>query len=139
MRSVAGRLRLDLAQYRELEAFASFASDLDAATKRQLERGARTVEVLKQGQYEPMPVEQQVMIDLRRDQRLHRRRGSEPLRAWEKGIHEFVAAQYPQVGERFACREGALEGDRGGPEARASRSTRRRRPIGSAKFTAASL
>ncbi len=62
MSSVAGRLRLDLAQYRELEAFAAFASDLDAATKRQLERGARTVEVLKQPQYEPMPVEQQVMI-----------------------------------------------------------------------------
>ena len=53
---------LDLAQYRELEAFAPFASDLDAATKRQLERGARTVEVLKQAQYAPMPVEQQVMI-----------------------------------------------------------------------------
>src|SRR6266487_3836657 len=62
MKSVAGRLRLDLAQYRELEAFASFASDLDALTKRQLERGARTVEVLKQGQYQPMPVEQQIMI-----------------------------------------------------------------------------
>src|SRR5206468_3443239 len=61
MRKVAGRLRLDLAQYRELEAFAAFASDLDAATKRQLERGARTVEILKQGQYKPMPVEQQVM------------------------------------------------------------------------------
>src|SRR5690606_18870633 len=56
MKGVAGRLRLDLAQFRELEAFAAFASDLDAATKRQLERGARTVEVLKQGQYAPMPV-----------------------------------------------------------------------------------
>src|SRR5687768_14850697 len=56
MKAVAGRLRLDLAQYRELEAFASFASDLDAATKRQLDRGARTVEVLKQGQYQPMSV-----------------------------------------------------------------------------------
>src|SRR5947209_3522020 len=62
MKKVAGRLRLDLAQYRELEAFAAFASDLDAATKRQLERGARTVEILKQGQYKPMAVEQQVMI-----------------------------------------------------------------------------
>src|SRR5690349_2229081 len=62
MRSVAGRLRLDLAQYRELEAFAAVASDLDKATKAQLDRGMRTVEVLKQPQYEPMPVEQQVMI-----------------------------------------------------------------------------
>ncbi|MCX5762745.1 MAG: F0F1 ATP synthase subunit alpha [Gemmatimonadetes bacterium] len=62
MKAVAGRLRLDLAQYRELEAFAAFASDLDAATKRQLDRGARTVEVLKQGQYRPMVVEEQVVI-----------------------------------------------------------------------------
>src|SRR5207342_249361 len=62
IRKVAGRLRLDLAQYRELEAFSSFASDLDAATKKQLERGARTVEILKQPQYRPMAVEQQVMV-----------------------------------------------------------------------------
>src|SRR5580698_470081 len=62
MKGVAGRLRLDLAQYRELEAFSAFASDLDAATKRQLERGARTVEALKQGQYTPMAMEEQVMI-----------------------------------------------------------------------------
>jgi len=60
MRKVAGRLRLDLAQYRELEAFAQFGSDLDAATQRQLARGARTVEILKQPQYEPMPTERQV-------------------------------------------------------------------------------
>jgi F-type H+-transporting ATPase subunit alpha len=61
MRSVAGRLRLDLAQYRELEAFAQFGSDLDAATQKQLARGARLVEVLKQPQYAPMPMEYQVM------------------------------------------------------------------------------
>jgi F-type H+-transporting ATPase subunit alpha len=62
MRKVAGRLRLDLAQYRELAAFAQFGSDLDAATQRQLTRGARTVEVLKQGQYVPMSLEKQVAI-----------------------------------------------------------------------------
>src|SRR4030088_273687 len=62
MKAVAGRLRLDLAQYRELAAVSSFASDLDAATKKQLERGARTVEILKQPQYRPMSVEQQVLI-----------------------------------------------------------------------------
>ncbi|MBC3843988.1 F0F1 ATP synthase subunit alpha [Streptacidiphilus sp. 4-A2] len=61
MKSVAGRLRLDLAQYRELEAFAAFGSDLDAASKAQLERGARLVELLKQGQYQPFPVEEQVV------------------------------------------------------------------------------
>jgi F-type H+-transporting ATPase subunit alpha len=61
MKQVAGTLRLELAQYRELAAFAQFGSDLDAATQRQLNRGARLVEVLKQGQYVPMPVERQVV------------------------------------------------------------------------------
>src|SRR5687767_12292591 len=61
MKQVAGTLRLDLAQYREMAAFAQFGSDLDKATQETLARGARLVEVLKQGQYEPMPVEKQVM------------------------------------------------------------------------------
>jgi len=61
MKSVAGRLRLDLAQFRELEAFAAFGSDLDKASKAQLERGARLVELLKQPQYSPFPVERQVV------------------------------------------------------------------------------
>ncbi len=61
MKKVAGRLRLEYAQYRELEAFSQFASDLDAATQRQLARGERIVEVLKQQQYQPMPVEHQVL------------------------------------------------------------------------------
>ncbi len=62
MKQVAGSLKLDLAQYRELEAFAQFGSDLDEATLKQLRRGARMVELLKQGQYDPMTVEHQVMI-----------------------------------------------------------------------------
>ncbi len=61
MKQVAGRLRLDLAQYRELAAFSQFGSDLDKATKAQLDRGARMTEILKQGQYVPMPVEEQVL------------------------------------------------------------------------------
>jgi F-type H+-transporting ATPase subunit alpha len=61
MKSVAGRLRLDLAQYRELEAFASFSSDLDASSRATLERGQRLVELLKQGQYSPFPVEREVV------------------------------------------------------------------------------
>ncbi|MEV5539156.1 F0F1 ATP synthase subunit alpha [Saccharopolyspora shandongensis] len=61
MRSVTGSLRLDLAQYRELEAFSAFASDLDAASKAQLDRGARLMEVLKQGQGEPLPVEEEAV------------------------------------------------------------------------------
>ncbi len=61
MKEVAGSLRLDLSQYRELEAFAAFASDLDEVSKAQLERGARLVELLKQPQYSPMAVEDQVV------------------------------------------------------------------------------
>jgi F-type H+-transporting ATPase subunit alpha len=61
MKSVAGRLRLDLAQFRELEAFAAFGSDLDKASQAQLNRGARLVELLKQPQYTPYPVERQVV------------------------------------------------------------------------------
>ena len=62
MKKVAGTLRLDLAQYREVEAFSAFASDLDEATKAQLKRGSRLVEALKQGQYVPLPVEKQVLL-----------------------------------------------------------------------------
>jgi F-type H+-transporting ATPase subunit alpha len=62
MRQVAGRMRLDLAQFRELAAFAQFASDLDPATKRQIDRGQRLTEILKQPQYQPMPVEEQVAV-----------------------------------------------------------------------------
>jgi F-type H+-transporting ATPase subunit alpha len=97
MRQVAGRLRLDLAQYRELEAFSSFASDLDATTKRQLDRGARTVEVLKQGQYQPMAVEQQIMIIFAVTNGFLDDVPVPRIREWEKGFHEFIKAQFPQV------------------------------------------
>jgi F-type H+-transporting ATPase subunit alpha len=99
MRSVAGRLRLDLAQYRELEAFAAFASDLDAATKRQLDRGARTVEVLKQGQYRPMPAEQQVMIIYAVTNGFIDDVPVAKVREWEAGFHAYMAAKFPQVGD----------------------------------------
>jgi len=99
MRSVAGRLRLDLAQYRELEAFSAFASDLDKATKAQLERGMRTVEILKQPQYEPMPVENQVMIIYAVTHGHLDDVEVAAIRDWERGFHEFMAAEYPQVGQ----------------------------------------
>ena len=66
MRQVAGSLRLELAQYRALAAFAQFGSDLDKRSPAQLTRGSRLVEILKQGQYSPLPVEKQVLIILRR-------------------------------------------------------------------------
>ncbi|HEY0931051.1 MAG TPA: F0F1 ATP synthase subunit alpha [Gemmatimonas sp.] len=97
MKNVAGRLRLDLAQFRELEAFAAFASDLDAATKRQLDRGARTVEILKQGQYSPLPFEEQVAVIYAVTNGFLDTIPTARVRAWEKGFLEFVRSQFPQV------------------------------------------
>jgi F-type H+-transporting ATPase subunit alpha len=138
MKSVAGRLRLDLAQYRELEAFASFASDLDAATKKQLERGARTVEILKQGQYAPMRVEQQVMILYAVANGYIDDVEVPALQAWEKGFHEFMAAQYPQVGERIRS-EKVLSKETEADFKRAIDEYKKNAGTGTAKFTAASL
>ena len=99
MKKVAGRLRLDLAQYRELEAFAQFGSELDPATQRQLARGQRTVEVLKQPQYAPMPVEQQIMIIYAVTNGHLDDIPVERIREFEAGFHEYMAAQHPEVGE----------------------------------------
>jgi F-type H+-transporting ATPase subunit alpha len=98
MRTVAGRLRLDLAQFRELEAFAAFASDMDKATKAQLERGARIVEVLKQPQYQPMPVEEQVMIIYAATNGHLDDIAVARVRAWEKDFLGHMRNSYPQVG-----------------------------------------
>jgi len=106
MKTVAGRLRLDLAQFRELEAFSAFASDLDAATRRQLDRGARTVEVLKQGQYQPMPVEQQIMIIFAVTNGFIDDVPVNQVREWERGFHQFMAKDYPNVGD--ALRNGKV-------------------------------
>ncbi len=98
MKTVAGRLRLDLAQYRELEAFAQFGSELDAATQRQLARGERTVEVLKQPQYQPMRVEQQVMILFAVTRGYLDQVPTARVRAWEAGFHEFMQERRPEIG-----------------------------------------
>jgi F-type H+-transporting ATPase subunit alpha len=105
MKQVAGRLRLDLAQYRELEAFAQFGSELDPATQRQLARGERIVEVLKQRQYQPMPVEQQVAILFAVTNGFLDDVAVERIQAWEKGFHEFMAAQYREIGEELRTRK----------------------------------
>ena len=99
MKRVAGRLRLDLAQFRELEAFAQFGSELDPATQKQLARGERTVEVLKQPQYSPMAVEQQIMIIYAVTNGHLDDVPVERVRAFEQGFHEYMAAQHPGVGE----------------------------------------
>ena len=91
MRQVAGTLRLDLAQYRELAAFAQFGSDLDKATQAQLARGARLVELLKQPQYEPLDVARQVLIVLAGAQRLSSTRSTvATCAAIEREIYRFV-------------------------------------------------
>src|SRR5581483_1345029 len=80
---------------------AAFASDLDAATKRQLERGARTVEVLKQGQYQPMPFEQQAMIIYAVTNGFLDDVETAKVRDWEIGFHAFMKKEFPQVGDRI--------------------------------------
>jgi F-type H+-transporting ATPase subunit alpha len=97
MKSVAGKLKGELAQYRELEAFAAFGSELDAATQRQLARGARSVEVLKQGQYSPMAVEQQVTIIYALTNGYLDGVDVDQVRTWERDFHIFMRAQHPEL------------------------------------------
>ncbi len=100
MKQVAGRLRLDLAQYRELEAFAQFGSELDPATQRQLARGERTVEVLKQGQYAPMPVEEQVMAIFAVTRGYLDDVEVADIRKWESDFLEYMRSR-PEIGQRL--------------------------------------
>jgi F-type H+-transporting ATPase subunit alpha len=86
-----------LAQYRELEAFAQFGSDLDAATQRQLARGARLVEVLKQPQYRPVPVENQVVIIYAVTNGHLDEIQVEHIREWEQHFLEFLEASHPDI------------------------------------------
>ncbi len=97
MRQVAGTLRLDLAQYRELAAFAQFGSDLDKSTQAQLTRGARLVEILKQPQYEPLSVERQVAIIFAGTNGYLDAVAIPDLRAFETGLYAFIEGRHPQV------------------------------------------
>ncbi|MDQ3604567.1 MAG: F0F1 ATP synthase subunit alpha [Gemmatimonadota bacterium] len=97
MKQVAGKLKGELAQYRELEAFAAFGSELDAVTQRQLARGARSVEVLKQPQYSPMPVENQVAIIYALTNGYLDDVDAAQIRVWERDFHIFLNADHPQL------------------------------------------
>ncbi len=97
MRQVAGRLRLELAQYRELAAFAQFGSELDKATQRVLHRGARLVEILKQPQYQPLPVEKQVCILFAGTRGFLDEMPLEVLAQYEKELYEFIGSRYPEI------------------------------------------
>ena len=97
MRQVAGRLRLDLSQYRELAAFAQFGSDLDRATQAQLARGERMTEILKQEQYAPMPVEEQVAIIFAGVNGLLDDLATELIRPFEKAFLEHLRTEKPEI------------------------------------------
>jgi len=97
MKKVAGRLRLDLAQFRELEAFAQFASDLDETTRSQIERGRRTVEILKQPQYQPMPFEHQAAVIYAVTNGLIDDIAIDKVRDWEDGFHRYLKASRAEM------------------------------------------
>jgi len=97
MKQVAGSLRLDLAQYREMAAFAQFGSDLDKATLAQLARGSRLVEILKQPQYQPLPVEKQVLTIYAATNGFIDDYPESALRQFEEQIYNFFDTKYPQL------------------------------------------
>ncbi|MBW2519922.1 MAG: F0F1 ATP synthase subunit alpha [Deltaproteobacteria bacterium] len=97
MKQVAGTLRLALAQYREMAAFAQFGSDLDAATQRQLNRGARLVEILKQGQYQPLPVEKQVVAIFAANNGYVDEYPVTVVQRYEKELMTFMESNYADV------------------------------------------
>jgi F-type H+-transporting ATPase subunit alpha len=97
MKQVAGTLRLDMAQYRELEAFAAFGSDLDASTQSQLTRGERLVEILKQPQYQPLTMEKQVLILFAGTRGYLDKFPVSGVAQYEAGLYNFVEERYPQI------------------------------------------
>ncbi|MCU7491593.1 MAG: F0F1 ATP synthase subunit alpha [Bacteroidota bacterium] len=97
MRKVSGSLKLDLAQYRELEAFAKFGSDLDKATQRTLSKGARLVELLKQGQYNPIPVEKQIVSVFAGTNDYLESIPVEDVKRFEKELLEFIELKYVDI------------------------------------------
>jgi F-type H+-transporting ATPase subunit alpha len=99
MKQVAGTLRLDMAQFRELEAFAAFGSDLDAATQKQLTRGQRLVEILKQPQYQPLSMEKQVTILYAGTRGFLDELPIDVLGKYEAGLYKFIEDRFPQVFE----------------------------------------
>jgi F-type H+-transporting ATPase subunit alpha len=97
MKQVAGRLRLDLAQYQELASFAQFGTDLDKATQARLARGERMMELLKQGQYQPMPVEEQIAVIYAGVNRYLDNLPLEKVSAFEREYLRFLHTNYPQL------------------------------------------
>ncbi len=97
MKQVAGTLRLDLAQFREMAAFAQFASDLDAKTRAKLERGTRLVEILKQGQFVPLPVEKQVLMIFAGTEGFLDELPVSDLARFEEDLYKYIESKYPNL------------------------------------------
>ncbi len=102
MKQVAGRLRLDMASFRELAAFAQFGSDLDKSTQSQLNRGQHLQEILKQPQYEPMSLENQVKVIFAGTQGYADKVPLDRMRAWETALLRYLEASYPEIGKDIA-------------------------------------
>jgi F-type H+-transporting ATPase subunit alpha len=105
MKQVAGRLRLDMAAYRELAAFALMASDLDKATKSQLERGQRMQEILKQPQYQPVELENQVMVLFAGTNGFADGVALDRMYQWQADLVRFMAASYPEIGKDIVVKK----------------------------------
>ena len=110
MKQVAGSLKLFLAQYREVAAFAQFGSDLDASTQFLLNRGARLTELLKQTQYSPLPVEQQVVIIFAGVNGFLDKLDVKKVTTFEAKLIPFIQSNYPQILDRIRS-EGELKED----------------------------
>ncbi|HED6776854.1 TPA: F0F1 ATP synthase subunit alpha [Campylobacter jejuni] len=109
-KQVSGTLRLDLAQYRELQAFAQFASDLDEASRKQLERGQRMVELLKQPPYSPLSVEKQVVLIFAGTKGFLDDIAVSRIKEFEDGIYPFIEAKHPDIFEQIRFKK-ALDSD----------------------------
>ena len=99
MRKVAGRLKSELSQFRELAAFAQFGSDLDPVTQRQLDRGRRMQEILKQPQYQPLPLDKQVVSIWSVSNGLLDKVAVSDVKAWEQAVHTYLDASHPEIGQ----------------------------------------
>ncbi|RTJ49777.1 F0F1 ATP synthase subunit alpha [Campylobacter jejuni] len=109
-KQVSGTLRLDLAQYRELQAFAQFASDLDEASRKQLERGQRMVELLKQPPYSPLSIEKQVVLIFAGTKGFLDDIAVSRIKEFEDGIYPFIEAKHPDIFEQIRSKK-ALDSD----------------------------
>jgi F-type H+-transporting ATPase subunit alpha len=105
MKQVAGQLKGDMSAFRELAAFATFGSDLDKATQRQLDRGYRLTEILKQPQYEPVSLENQVMVMYAGTRGFTDNVPVDKMRAWESAFVRFMETSHPDLGKDIEARK----------------------------------